>query len=255
MRCVHESEMYSDNSFVTLTFDAEHLPRSGSVDVRDLQLFFKRLRKRVSPARFRYFACGEYGEGFERPHYHAVLFGLDFPDKRFIKMSGQYRIYESELLNETWGQGLAWIGTVTFESVAYVARYVLKKRTGRNVGDHYTTVDGDGVVVGSRLPEFVVMSRRPGIGSGWFSAFRDDVYGRTKDHVVVRGIKMRPPKFYDSKLEVVDVNLFKDVRARRLREAGKAELSGESSTARRIVRERVAIARQGLTKRRFERGS
>ena len=73
MRCNHEASLYSVNSFVTLTYDDEHLPGDQCLDHRDFQLFMKRLRKRF-PSRF--FMCGEYGGLNGRPHYHSILFGV-----------------------------------------------------------------------------------------------------------------------------------------------------------------------------------
>lgn len=247
---MHESELYEENCFLTLTY--EEVPEDASVSVRELQLFFKRLRKKYAPRSIRYFACGEYGEDLARPHYHALLFGFDFPDKVFAKMSGDHRIYESETLSQLWGHGLAWIGAVSFESAAYVARYVLKKRTGKAGVQHYRSLDmGSGELRGL-TPEFVVMSRRPGIGSQWFSRFGSDVYGRDQDFVVVRGMKMRPPKFYDGKLEAVDPGLFHDIKVQRLRAADHPSVKANNTDDRLTVRETVQQAKQSLTSRRFE---
>lgn len=267
MRCVHESELYEENCFLTLTFSDENLPKDGSVRVRDLQLFFKKLRKKISSEKFieefpgcgskiRFFACGEYGEGLARPHYHAIIFGFDFPDRVFSKMLGEYRVYESEILSSVWGNGLAWIGTVTFDSAAYVAGYVLKKRTGKGAVDHY--VDQDGVVL---TPEFLVMSRggrgkgHGGIGSEWFEKFGKEVYGSTEDFVVIRGVKVRPPKFYDRRLEMADAGAYQAVMDRRRLRADDPKVVANNTRARLLVREVVAKSKQSLTLRRYERDS
>lgn len=78
VRCYAESKMHKANTFVTFTYDDDHLP-VGGLKYRDFQLMLKRLREKLGP--FRFFMCGEYGEQFRRPHYHALFFGLDFPDK------------------------------------------------------------------------------------------------------------------------------------------------------------------------------
>jgi hypothetical protein len=85
IRCVHEASLHEHNSFITLTYNDENLPADGSLDVRHWQLFMKRLRKRHGSG-IRYFHCGEYGSKHRRPHYHACLFGLDFPDKKLWMM-------------------------------------------------------------------------------------------------------------------------------------------------------------------------
>jgi len=167
MRCVHESELYQDNCLLTLTFDPAHLPVNGSVCVRDLQLFMKRLRKAYTDIRIRFFACGEYGEKFFRPHYHLLLFNFDFADKYRVEDTPTgFPQFMSESLSKIWGFGRATIGAVTFESAAYVARYIMKKVTGDAAASHY---DG-------RKSEFIVMSRRPGIGRGFYDKFKSDMY-------------------------------------------------------------------------------
>ena len=81
IRCMHEKSLYSLSSFLTLTYDDDHLPPNGTLVKRDFQLFMKRLRWEMGDG-IRFFACGEYGDGNLRPHYHALLFNVDFPDKR-----------------------------------------------------------------------------------------------------------------------------------------------------------------------------
>jgi hypothetical protein len=43
------------------------------------------LRKKISPLKIRFFHCGEYGDKTRRPHYHALIFGYGFPDKKLFK--------------------------------------------------------------------------------------------------------------------------------------------------------------------------
>ena len=146
IRCMHEAQMHEDNCFITLTFNPESLDdRSNpwSLDVRDFQLFMKRLRKKYG-AGIRFYHCGEYGELNKRPHYHACIFGFDFPDKRLWKVTNSgHRLYISESLDELWPFGFCTIGNVTFESAAYVARYIMKKVNGDAAADHYEWIDED----------------------------------------------------------------------------------------------------------------
>ena len=90
-----------------------------SLNKREFQLFMKRLRKRFSNVR--YFMCGEYGDLFKRPHYHAILFGLDFPDKQLHKIKDGMRYYTSDILHDLWPSGFNVISDVTFDTCAYVA--------------------------------------------------------------------------------------------------------------------------------------
>lgn len=192
---MHEASLYEENCFITLTYDDEHLPRDGSLDVSHFQKFMKRLRKRFADDRIRFFHCGEYGDTSARPHYHACLFGFDFRDKRVWSVRGDHIVWRSETLEETWQQGLSEIGTLTFESAAYVARYVTKKVTGPLADEHYERVNpltGELVRV---APEYATMSRRPGIGRGWIEKYHEDVY--PWDEVVVNGHPSKPPRYYD----------------------------------------------------------
>lgn len=210
IRCMHEAQQHEQNSFITLTYEDKYLPEGGSLSVRDWQLFAKRLRRRG--AEFRYFMCGEYGDQLSRPHYHACLFGFDFPDREQIT-GGRHPLYSSKLLDSCWPYGFTAIGDVTFESAAYVARYCVKKITGEKADDHYNGIQ----------PEFTTMSRRPGIGTPWLEDYLEDVY--PSDEVVIRGgIKSRPPRFYDSTLEKWDEQLHESVKkARKLRPSSEQE--------------------------------
>ena len=136
LRCVHEASLHKENCFITLTYNDEHLPEHGHLIYRDFQLFMKRLRKRTG-VRVRFYMCGEYGENFGRPHFHACLFGYNFPDLVRWK-AGKSTLYRSKLLESLWTDGYSSVGEVSFESAAYVARYILKKVTGDDAEAHYT---------------------------------------------------------------------------------------------------------------------
>jgi hypothetical protein len=196
MRIMHESQLHLDNCFITLTYDPEHLPEDLSVRKHELQKFFKRLRKKFSDVKIKYFGCGEYGEQNFRPHYHAILFNLDFHDKELHQLTKTgHKLYTSETLSKIWPFGFVTIGDVTFESAAYVARYVMKKRTGdsQETKDHYTRVDDSNGLITEVEPEFVLMSQS--IGKDWYEQYGKNVH--EKDFITMRGIKMKPPKFYD----------------------------------------------------------
>ena len=94
------------------------LPENASISKREVQLFFKRLRK-SSDKKLRYYACGEYGGRFGRPHYHAIVYGL-LPDQE-----------TRALVKDTWGLGLVHVGSVTYDSCRYVAQYIRKNSRPR----------------------------------------------------------------------------------------------------------------------------
>jgi len=246
MRCLHESSLYENNAFITLTYDDANLPEGGSLNYDDFQKFMKRLRKRTK-SKIRFYVGGEYGSENMRPHYHACLFGYDFLDKVFYKntASGE-KIYTSKLLESLWPYGLSSVGNVTFESAAYIARYCIQKVTGDLAQDHYRVITDDGVIV-DRVPEFNHMSLKPGIGKPWLDKFSTDVYPR--DYVVVNGVKTKPPKYYDVLFEREDSGTFSELIAQRELDGYLQTLKGENSTNRLRVREQVQAARLSMLKR------
>lgn len=222
VRCFHEASLYTHNCFITLTFDDAHLPANRSLDYIYFQDFMKRLREAhkgcdlVSHPFFgdvnkktgkpfpefynpiRFYMCGEYGEARGRPHFHACIFNFDFPDKRLWRKTDQsHMVYRSKILEDLWPYGFSEIGDVTFHSAAYVARYIMKKVTGRDAASAYEFVDPSSGEVFDRTPEFTKMSLKPGIGEGWLRKFLGDVY--PNDYVVINGRKCRPPRYYDKK--------------------------------------------------------
>lgn len=226
VRCLHEKKQWTNNCFITLTYDEKHLPANGSLSKRDLCLFFKKLRKNHDG--LRYMACGEYGEQLKRPHYHAILFNTRFSDAyRWCENDRGDMLYRSSELERTWGMGHCSIGEVTFESAAYVARYCLKKITGELADHHY----------GGLVPEFNVMSRRPGIGAGYYIRFGQEV--RDHDSIVVNGHETRPPRFYDNRTEAYDPKLFEQIKKKR---KANALLRADDNTVDRLrTKEILAI--------------
>lgn len=243
MRCLHESRLYDRNCFITLTFSPEELAKRenpATVDVRDFQLFMKRLRKHFGSG-IRFFHCGEYGELYGRPHYHACLFNFDFSDKKLWKKVNGFPLYTSEILGFLWPFGFSSIGSVTFESAAYVARYIMKKVTGDKALHHYNDIDEDtGEITSFRRPEYVTMSRRPGIGKLWIDEYMSDVYVNGGDSVIMNGKKVRPPKYYDSQFEIISPSDLESIKLERKR---KAALHEANNTPDRLyVREKVKLA-------------
>jgi len=239
VRCVHESKMHKQNCFLTLTYDDEHLPATRSLDVKDWQNFAKKLRRQVGP--FRFFHCGEYGDENGRPHYHAAVFGLDFHEDRKLYKTTKTgdRLYTSARLQKVWPQGFHTIGALTFESAAYVARYVMKKINGDRAEAHYARVDPNTGECWSLKPEYTTMSRRPGIGTTWITKFSADVY--PSDEVIIGGKTARPPKFYDSHLERENPELLREIKIRRAKKAAKHRF--DQTPDRLAVREAVSTAR------------
>lgn len=273
VRCVHEAQMHHYNSFITLTFcDGEHhgceheiSDQLISLRKRDFQLFMKRLRKEAykqekeyqkglkdgknpnddcrtilsTGGRIRYFHCGEYGSQLQRPHHHACLFGCDFSDKTLWNVRDGVKLYRSSQLEKLWPYGFSTIGEVTFASAAYVARYVTKKINGKGAAKHYG-IKADvetGEVSYLKTPEYVTMSRRPGIGKEWFEEYASDCF--PSDFITIDGIKLAVPRYYLKQLSE-DVNLVAAIQERRMRNGLK---SIEHQTGKRLRdREKVKLA-------------
>ena len=273
MRCDDEASLYNDNCFITLTYDRDNLPTDWSLNKTHFQKFMKRLRAKFVPKNpyhpdlapkcreyfafkhnIRFYMCGEYGsrenelktnpediymqhKNVGRPHYHALLFNFDFNDKcNPRKTDSGATVYESPTLTKIWGMGKAEVGNCTFESAAYVARYITKKINGPEADDHYTRIDLIDNTENLLHPEYTNCSTNPGIGKRWWKQYKSDL---RKDFVTHRGIKMRPPEYYDKLLEEDDPEKFKIIKRNREK---LAELHKEDS-GRLRVKEAVKLKR------------
>ncbi|AXL14659.1 replication initiator protein [Microviridae sp.] len=247
IRCDHENKMHDYGMFLTLTYDDQHLPPGQTLERSHVPSFFKRLRRRRP--RLRIFYCGEYGETTLRPHYHALVWGWEPPDKTSLKNSKGKTIYESQIINDKWGHGHCNFGDITFESAAYVARYTTKKITGAPAADHYQTFNNETGEIFWRLPEFSGSSRRPGIGIPFLAKYFQDIYA--KDQIIVRGRAMRPPLAYDRWLKEHHFDLWESVMERR-REHIPPTIDDEQSRYKKgfnHAKARTKILEQKLQKR------
>ncbi len=215
IRCMHEAAMHTNNCFLTLTYDDDYLPEDKSLNVQTFQLFMKRLRKHAkTPLRF--YHCGEYGSLKQRPHYHALIFGYDFPKKQVWRKNiknPSLQLYRDENLEKLWPYGFSTIGQVSFQSASYCARYITKKITGQKAEKHY---DG-------RKPEYCTMSKGDGkttfgIGFEWYKEFGwTDCHAN--DRIDLNGHYARVPRYYDKLLKenkiVGDIEKFNKIKAKR----------------------------------------
>jgi len=228
VRCMHEASLFDDNSFITLTYNDKFLPRvysddgrilgNGSLNYDHWTKFMKRLRKLLSPLKIRFYMGPEYGDLNFRPHYHALIFNYDFPDKVLYTTRNGVNLYRSPFLESVWtdpdngeSMGFSSVGDVTFKSAAYVARYMMKKVKGPDVEDRYTRFNFETGECFFVLPEKARMSNRNGIGKDWFDKFAfTDVYN--KDFVTMNGNVFRPPRYYDSLLERICPQDLEDIK-------------------------------------------
>lgn len=208
IRCMLEAEDYESNYFITFTYDDDHLPtgeyinddgvicESHSLCKKHMQKFCKDLRSALSyrnKPSFRFYLSGEYGDKKGRPHYHMIAFGLELDDLEFYEKTDIGCLYTSKFLNEVWDRGRVIVGDVTFESCAYVARYIMKKQKGET--DFYDCFN--------IIPPFTNMSRRPGVGNNYFQSNISEMYPNDK-LVLSGGRVVRPPVYFDRLYDEID---------------------------------------------------
>ena len=202
-RIMLESKYHDSSYFLTLTYDDEHLvnnngdpltpPELPSLYKKHLQDFWKRLRSDLDYKGFnkiRYFACGEYGSKSMRPHYHAIVFGLEIPDLKILKRSDHGDIYyTSEYLASLWRHGYVLIGMLTPETAGYVARYCTKK-LGSGDSDAYSRYNLN--------KEFITCSRRPGIAKQYYDEYGEDLIDSGSCYVSTTngGYEIRTPRYF-----------------------------------------------------------
>lgn len=203
IRMMHEAQGWAENCFITLTYadrveKADHcLIAPTQLHKKDLQDFFKRLRKKY---KFRYFACGEYGTETRRPHYHAVIFGQDF---HAASISLQDNLYNNLDLERTWGHGHVVCAPADPATFSYVAGYCAKK-----IGDSDT---------------FNIASTVPPLGFEWYLKNHRDLINT--GHVIFNERKFPIPKAYfrfdnSNKLSFIygDLQAVKDQRKKMINE-------------------------------------
>lgn len=142
------------NSFLTLTYSDDNLPKNGGVKYEDAKNFIKRLRQNVGERKIRYYLCGEYGSQTRRPHYHAALFGIS--------------PLENVTVEKSWGLGNIYLGELTPQSASYVAGYVQKKldKSACTFCNHVNGERNNKICLKCGMEkEFTKMSLKPGIGA------------------------------------------------------------------------------------------
>jgi len=237
-RGFHESQTHTENSFITLTYDEEHLPKHSTLVKKDLTNFIKLLRYYINKGRTKddpdwietkYLAAGEYGskQNSHRPHYHICLFGYEPRDKQFF-FSNKWgdSVYTSETISKIWkNKGYITISPLTYRTVAYTARYTVKKivtKEDRQQDDYWIDKEtGEtnynpvaykkGLLMKNKIPEFITMSQ--GIGKNWHKKFAKDTH---KDYITVNYGKHKVPRYYDKLMEKEDPQRLQAIKNKRI---------------------------------------
>lgn len=213
VRMVHELDNWDSSSFITLTYDDDHLPYLDTLRKEHLQLYMKRIRKNLDGRKMKYFASGEYGEKGGRPHYHIILFGAG--------------ILDSSVLVSSWSLGMVHIGSVSHDSIQYVAGYVQKKLSGP-AAEKY----------GRRDPPFQLQSQ--GLGLSYALENATNILQRLD--ITMFGKHVGIPRYYKKKLGI-DHNMLAEKAIERENEmkARMAErgLTSDNDIALRLSQEYV----------------
>lgn len=215
-----ELSQWDSSVFITLTYDEDNLPNDRSLNKKHVQDFIKRVKKRFlssSENPIRQVYCGEYGSKTLRPHYHVILFNVDFLDKKPHYLSNQgHQVFTSRLLTDLWKKGNAEFGFATPGSIAYLFKYILKKKTRKEKSKPLTLEHPDGCYDVSH--EFIEASRNPGIG-----AFMKNSESLKKGFLTVNGVKQKIPKYYLEDLKTSNPSIYESIKSNRSDYALKKE--------------------------------
>lgn len=248
VRCWCESRMHRSNAFITLTYDEAHMPYDLSLDYSHVQKWLRAMRQAVGP--FSFFAAGEYGDAYLRPHYHVLAFGLDLADRvKCNSVFSRHDVFTSETVSRFWSKGFHTIGEVTYASARYCAVYTTKRIVGDMASDYYARVIPTTGECVSVVPEFGRMSLNPAIGLRWIKQYWRDVYVSGADGIVIDGKVKAPPRFFDLWMAEFHPEEFEAYKYRRF--VAGADFSEHHSRDRLEVREVCAHAKQRFNRERY----
>lgn len=188
LRLEHEKLYSCFEIFTTLTYEQKYVPKCYSVIMCDVQYFFKRLRKNTK-SKIKYYAVGEYGGKFGRPHYHMLLYVYDkkYTEEEWMGKYVNGIVLKEGLIREAWPYGFVFNGTVQEGSINYVVEYQDKQ-----IMKHY------GVKLNNRRSPFRIMSQ--GIGEKYLidnaKELNDNLGVKIRDKIVAL------PRYYKKKLNI-----------------------------------------------------
>lgn len=210
-RIMLESQQYKRSCFITLTYAKNPV----SLNKRDYQLFFKRLRKKIGP--FRYFLCGEYGSQGKRPHFHAIIFGY-WPEDAEPVLNSNY--FGSKFIEETWGLGFISVGELSLYDAKYCAKYMQKLQS----------------MPANFVQPFVSMSLKPGLGYQYFLDHKESLL--KTDKIYFHGKYIKTPRYFLNKSLVEEpekyLNDFLDLKAKRQLKADLVPNTQQNLDARKL---------------------
>lgn len=196
LRCWLELQQYKEACFITLTYSNEYLPEDSQLRRKDVQLFLKRLRRKIEPCKIRFYGCGEYGSKGLRPHYHLIIFGWQPKDLIKLKVTNRGEvIYRSPMLEKLWTFGFSSVGYATKESIKYCSKYLQKMAFNFNE---------------FKVKPFTMCSTR--IPIGFSSLTNDEVLS---DKIYYNGRTYKLPRSYLLRLQKDGLFPIEDIKQRR----------------------------------------
>lgn len=183
-RLMQEEKISQSAHFITLTYDTQHVPITPkgfmNLSKRDVQLFFKKLRKLNKNATLKYYTAGEYGGRTSRPHYHIILYNA-----------------ELATIQKAWEKGQVHYGKVEAASIGYCLKYISKPKT---IPKHAND---------DRQREFSLMSK--GLGKNYITPAKikwhkkglhtSKISGDTRMYLNIEGgKKIAMPRYYKEKI-------------------------------------------------------
>lgn len=173
---MHEELRNHDSAaFITLTYTEPPLSKQNepTLEKTALQNFIKRLRHHLGGRKIRYYAIGEYGTKTQRPHYHAIIFGLDRLEINYVR--------------EAWTLGQSMATPVNDARIHYLTKYHL----------NFTPKSERPSI---RESEFALMSRNPGIGFSYIARTKKYHQKTENQFVMLNGFKQPLPRYYFDKI-------------------------------------------------------
>lgn len=165
VRLREEMMNHLDNHWLTLTYSNDNLPTNG-VQKRDVQLWLKRVRKKIQPVKIKYYLVGEYGTKTSRPHYHVCIFGTTY-----------------QSIEGIWDKGNAYPGRLEEKSIMYTTKYHVNINS-KNHPD--------------RNKEFTLSSK--GLGISYVNNAKNWHNPQTKAYYPYYDQKLPLPRYYKEKV-------------------------------------------------------
>ena len=230
-RGYYELLNWKESYFVTFTYDENHLPKNRSLNKKYFQKFIKKVKRNYVSTKehpIRQIYCGEYGEQTQRPHYHAILFNISLSDLVESRRSDQgYLCYDSPRLRSLWGNGNIEISEATPATIAYLFKYVLKKKSRKERKKPLTLISNTGETYDVEH-EFIEASRNPGIGAH----MRNSASVR-KGFLSVDGVPRALPKYFLEYLKNNDPRFYEELKNQRFDHAQRQPTISQDEKNRR----------------------